>query len=155
MATSPVCVCVCVTKVAFVWETEHREPAEGGPSRRPGHLADGRRGALPLGQSHSPALGDQHPRALARCGKPRPHPPPSLLLCAAQGMERFPQVAVQFRLRSFSSWFPFDFGRSYAYKKTTTTFWTVELDYCHIGALLRQKQHENETRISNRQNCLA
>lgn len=84
-----------------------------------------------------------------------PHPPPSLLLCAAQGMERFPQVAVQFRLRSFSSWFPFDFGRSYAYKKTTTTFWTVELDYCHIGALLRQKQHENETRISNRQNCLA
>ncbi|XP_078118830.1 leucine-rich repeat and calponin homology domain-containing protein 1 isoform X6 [Sander vitreus] len=45
--------------------SEHREQTEGGPSRRPGLVSDGRRRALPSGQSHSPALGRQHPRPLA------------------------------------------------------------------------------------------
>lgn len=51
-----------------VFSSEHREPTEGRPSWGPRILPDGRRRALPSGQSHSPALRRQHPRSLARSG---------------------------------------------------------------------------------------
>lgn len=55
-------------KAACIVCSEHREQTEGRPSWRPWFVSDGRRRALPSGQSHSPALCRQHPRPLTCSG---------------------------------------------------------------------------------------